>query len=512
MSRAAGDALRPPPPSAGSSLAGAATRGVFWSAATGAASKVVAAGSTLVLARLLDREAFGVAAYALTFTSLLDVLRGLGIAQALIYFPREERRTQTAFWLLAANSLVLGVLALAVAPLFGVFFRDPRAVPVIRALCLYFPLLAVGQVLDTELRKDLRFGKRFVPELTRTIVKALVGISLAVLGAGYWSLVTAHLAGAAVWSMALLAIVPWRPRRIFDREESRRLFGYGKHMVAVAVLVAITLRADHLVIGRFLGAAALGVYTIAFSLPAFVFQASSGLSQVLFPAYAKLERDAERLRSAALRTLRLAAAVFLPACAGMAVVTGPLVTVAFGRQWSDAAVLLPWMSAWAALTALTQHFSEVYKALGQIRVLSWMQVATAALTVPGLVWVGVEGWGLVAIVAILIAVRAVRVVIDLFVMRELVDLRPLAAARGVAPAFLASATMTAAVIAASRMLPQWPASVVLLTLASIGAVVYVGALAVLDRDVFGEVRRLLRAAIGERALAESEVGAAPRLS
>ena len=265
-------------------IRGAATRGVFWSTVTGGASKVVAAASTLVLARLLDREAFGVAAYALTFTSLLEVLRGLGIAQALIYFPRDERRTQTAFWLIVANSLALGVLALLAAPLFGLFFRDPRATGVIRVLVFYFPLLAMGQVLDVELRKEMRFGKRFVPELTRTLAKAVVAIVLAAIGAGYWSLVAAHVVGAAAWSAALLAIVPWRPRRIFDRAEAKHLFDYGKHMVAVAVLVAISLRADQLVIGRFLGASALGVYTIALALPAFVFQASSGLSQVLFPA------------------------------------------------------------------------------------------------------------------------------------------------------------------------------------------------------------------------------------
>ena len=84
MNRAAGEALGPESKRGGAAtIAGATTRGVFWSATTGAATKVVAGGSTLVLARLLDREAFGVAAYALTFTTLLEVLRGLGIGQAL---------------------------------------------------------------------------------------------------------------------------------------------------------------------------------------------------------------------------------------------------------------------------------------------------------------------------------------------------------------------------------------------------------------------------------------------
>jgi O-antigen/teichoic acid export membrane protein len=489
-------------------IRGAATRGVFWSAVTGGASKVVAAVSTLVLARLLDREAFGVAAYALTFTSLLEVLRGLGIAQALIYFPRDERRTQTAFWLIAANSLVLGALALLSAPLFGLFFRDPRATGVIRVLVFYFPLLAVGQVLDVELRKELRFGKRFVPELARTLAKAVIGIALAVIGAGYWSLVAAHVVGAAAWSAALLAILPWRPRRIFDREEARRLFGYGKHMVAVAVLVALSQRADHLVVGRFLGAGALGVYTIAFALPAFVFQASSGLSQVLFPAYAKLERDRERLRSAGLRTLRLAAAVFVPAGVGMGLVAAPLVAVAFGSQWSDAATVLPWMGAWAAITALTQHFGEVYKALGQTRILSWMTAVTTVLTVPGLVWVAREGLGLAAIVAVLIAARAVRIVLDLIAMHRLVDFQPAAALRSVAPALVATAIMVVTVLGAGRLLPAWPAAGLLTVLVAIGVAV----LSILDRGLLDEIRDLLRAAIGTRALPGRDVEARSRLS
>jgi PST family polysaccharide transporter len=483
-------------------LAGATTRGVFWSAAEDAASKAVGAASTLVLARLLHRQEFGVAAYALTFTTLLEVLRSFGIGQALIFFPRDERRTQTAFWLIAANGLALGVLALIAAPLLAAFYRDPRATGVISALALYFPLLALGQLLDVELRKDLRFAVRFVPELTRSVVKAAVSVALAFAGAGYWSLVIAQIVGAAAWSAVLWLLVPWRPRLVFDREEAKKLFGYGKHMVAVALLVAIALRADQIVVGRFLGAAALGLYTIAFALPAFLFQATSGASQVLFPAYARLERDRARLRSAALRTLRLAATVFVPAGVGLALVAEPLVLVAFGARWRDAIPVLPWMGVWAAVTVLTQHFGDVYKALGNARVLSMLQAVTTVLTIPALVWVGVSGRGLVAIVIVLIAVRLVRAVLDLVVMRRLVGLEPVAALRTVAPALAATALMSGVVLIARSALPALPAAAELAVLVTMGAGVYVAAVAVLDRGLLPELRALSRAAIvGDRAAA-----------
>jgi O-antigen/teichoic acid export membrane protein len=478
-------------------LAGAATRGVFWAIATSAAAKVVALGSTLVLARLLDSEAFGVAAYALTFTSLLELLRGLGIAQALIFFPRDDRRTSTAFWIIVANGVLLAAVALALAPAAGVFFRDARAPGVFRPLALYFPLLALGQVLDVELRKDLRFGRRFGPELARSLAKALVGVGLAALGAGYWSLLGAHVAGAAAFTAALWVVVPWRPQLTFDRTEARRLFDYGKHMVVVALLGAVVLRADHLTIGRFLGPEALGVYTVAFALPALVFQGSSGLSQILFPAYARLDRDRARLRSAALRTLRLAAAVFVPVGVGIALLPEPLILVAFGPEWRDAIAVLPWLGAWAVITSLTQHFGEVYKALGHTRLLAWLSAITAVLLVPGLVWVASRGGGLVGIVAVLIAVRLVRLVLDVIAVWKLIDLRPAAALYNVVPAFVSAAVMAPVVYALDRYTAALPQAARLALLVAAGAAVYAAALAALDRGLLAEIRELLRAAVAK---------------
>ena len=168
----------------GSGVAGVATRGVLWSLATGSASKVIAVASTLVLARLLGREELGVAAYAVTFAALFEVLRGLGVGQALIFFPSDERRMHTAFWLVLANGFLLAAVALALAPIASTFFRDPRAAGVVRPLALYFPLLALGQVLDFQLRKDLRFGRRFGPELARSLARGGVAVALAIAG---WS-------------------------------------------------------------------------------------------------------------------------------------------------------------------------------------------------------------------------------------------------------------------------------------------------------------------------------------
>jgi len=481
---------------AATGLAGAATRGVFWSAAGGALSKLVAAAGMLALARLLAREELGVAAYALTFASLFDVLRGFGTGQALIYFPSDERRTQTAFWIALANGLLLGALALALAPAVALFYRDPRAADVVRTMALYFPLLALGQVLDVQLRKDLRFGRRVGSELARSVARTAFAIGLAFAGFGYWSVIVSYLAGAAAWSAALWVLVPWRPRFVFDRAEAARLLGYGKHLVAVSVLVVIGMQADHLAVGRFFGPEALGVYAIAFAVPALFLQACAGLSQVLFPAYARLDGDPERLRSAALRTLRLAAALFVPAGVGLALVAEPLILGVFGREWRDAVPVLRWMCAWVVTTSLTYHLGDVYKAIGEARILAWLAAGTTVLLVPGMVWAGVRGGGLVAVVAVLIAVRMVRLALDLAVARKLIGLRPADALRNVWPALASAAAMAAVVLGVDRWVAGMPALPRLVLLVAAGAGAHLATLAAVDRGLYREIRDLARAALG----------------
>ena len=290
----------------------------------------------------------------------------------------------------------------------------------------------------------------------------------------------AHVVGAAAWSAALLAIVPWRPRRIFDREEAKRLFGYGKHMVAVAVLVAISLRADQLGGRPLPRRRARWASTPSLSrCPPFVFQAER---RSLAGALPRLREAGARSRAASLCRAAHAA----PGSGGVLARRrrhgAGRRAAGRGRrsapQWSDAAAVLPWMGAWAAITALTQHFGEVYKALGQTRILTWMQAITTVLTVPGLVWVAGQGrWagrhrrG---------ADRGARRARGARPDRDAPAGRP--STRGRASQRRSRARRhrdhgASRWSARGRVVPAWPAPALLAVLTAIGAVVYVGALA-----------------------------------
>jgi PST family polysaccharide transporter len=169
-------------------LAHTTLRGAVWVGASRVGGRVLFFLSTLLLARLLDPEDFGVAGYAVTLIVLLGSLPELGLGQALIHHRDDRETLDTGFWLGIAAGVVAFALVWVAAPLSAWFFGDDRAVSVTRVLALTFPLESLRNVHATLLRKNLDFRKRFVPDSVQSLAKGLVAIALALAGFGYWSL------------------------------------------------------------------------------------------------------------------------------------------------------------------------------------------------------------------------------------------------------------------------------------------------------------------------------------
>ena len=211
-----------------------AVKGTMWVYISTYSGKFLVFLSTIILARILIQEDFGVAGYALVVIGFVEVLRGMGIQAALIYFKRDADRINTAFWLSLLVGIGLFLLTwFVVAPLAGWFFQDSRAVQVTRLLGLTFPISALAIVHDSLLRKELAYKRRFVPEFMRNFGKGIVAIVLALLGLGYWSLIAGQIAAAVIAFVVLWIMVPWRPSLNFKRQHASGLLRYGTNIVTV---------------------------------------------------------------------------------------------------------------------------------------------------------------------------------------------------------------------------------------------------------------------------------------
>lgn len=362
-------------------------KGTLWAYINTYGGKLLAFVATTILARLLLKEDFGIAGYALIFIGFLETINGLGVGSALIFFPIDGERYNTAFWLGLSMGVSLFIFSWFGAPLVGMFFNDMRAVEVTRVLALTFPISALGIVHEAILRKDLAFKVKAIPDFTRNTSKGIVSIILAILGFGAWSLIAGQLAGVLFSMIAYWVVHPWRPALRLKREFLWPLTSYGSSIVSVTALGALILNADYLLVGRYLGPGALGVYTLAFRVPDLLIgQFSDILGQVLFPVYSKLSGSSDLIKRGLFMTRRYVSMVTVPIGVGLAMVSSPFVLTFFTEKWSEAIPILALIAISSVINSFGYNFGAVYKAQGKPELLTKLLIFRAFIFLPVLWW------------------------------------------------------------------------------------------------------------------------------
>ena len=368
-----------------SSFSIATVKGTFWTYTSYYSGKIIVFISTIILARLLTKDDFGVVGYALVVIGLLDVLGDLGVGAALVYHREDPHAASTAFWLGIFVGFVLFGLSWFVAPLAGWYFNDPRAVPVIRVLALTFPISAFSNVHSNLLRKGLEFKRKFVPDLSRSLAKGIFSILFAVLGFGAWSLVFGQVLGTLTTVITYWQVFSWKPSFHFNWSLGRSLLSYGMHLVAVDSLAMLLLNLDYLFVGRFLGAEALGVYSLAFRMPdLLITQFCTSVSAVLFPVYVKMRDNAQSLGHGFLVTMRYVSMVTVPLGLGLALVSRPFVLIFLTEKWVEAIPVIQAISIYAMFLSLAYNAGSLYKATGKPYILTRLGFVRLIMLAPAL--------------------------------------------------------------------------------------------------------------------------------
>ncbi len=473
-----------------------ALRGVFWTYLAYYSGKVLVFASTIILARLLSKADFGVAAFALTVIGFLEVASDFGIGAALIYHRDEPGAADTAFWLGLALSIVMATIAWMIAPLTSVFFDDPRVLPVVRALAFSFPLGALGNIHDVLLRKELSFQRKFLPDISRSIGKGLGSIALAFLGFGVWSLVIGQLVGTALATIVLWMTHPWRPSLRFGGPTSRALLKYGVNIVAVDGLGLILSNTDYLLVGHYLGAVALGVYQLAFRIPdLLIMQFCSLISKVVFPLYAKLREDPTALTRGFLTTTRYVALVTVPLSLGMMLVARPLVLVVFSDKWIEAVPVLQAISIYSLMLSLAYNAGDVYKAQGRPEILTRIAFVRVLVLIPGLYWAASQVKSIEMVGWVHAAVAFLFGLITLAIASRMLHASWRQLVGALRPAVLAGAVMSLVVLAVMSSLQNAGPFFQLVSGIITGAIVFTMTLWFVERSAVLESYEIVRGAL-----------------
>ena len=353
---------------------------------------VTALVATAVIARFATPAEVGVVATALSIMAIARCLEEFGLGDAVVQRAELETGQVTVlFWINAAMGLALGaVFATAAAPIAG-FFGQTELVPIIVALSLTFPFGALGGMHRALLRRSFRFRSLAAANAIATIAGSAAGIAIAVAGGGAWALVGQTLVNSLTHLVGCWVASGWRPGLPQRGTEVRPMLRFGIHLAAANFLGQATRNIDNILIAKFVGPAAVGVYDRAFQLMLLpMSHFNQPFNTAVVPALSRLQHDPEAYRRLYRKLNGVLASISFPIAVFLGVAAPAIVATLYGPAWSESATLLRLLAPCGLLLSLNGSIGWAFTSLGRTgRQVRWTVIASAvsiAGIVAGLPW------------------------------------------------------------------------------------------------------------------------------
>ena len=469
-------------------------KSIVWTAVRIGSDRLFSFAIFAVLARKLGPEAFGVFALAAAFAEVVRVLPAAGFTSAL-QRAREvsPEMADTVLWASLAVACI-GAAALAVlARPIGLLVGEPAVAPLLVGLGLTLPVSAAG---GTHIALMLReFGHKAMASrsVASNLLGGAAGLAAVWSGWGAWSLVVQRAVSELVGTVMAWQAYPWWPRRAFSTRVLRELSGYSITMTYNHVLYAALVRVQDVIIGRFIGTAAVGQYRTAWRTVDLVAQGViMPFNQVALPALGRLQDDLPAFRKAYLRITAVCSAVAVPAIVGFAVLAPDAIPLVFGAQWAPAAAVAQVLGLMAVPFTLNRFAAPALVTLGRYTTLARFSSLQLILTV--VMSLAAAPYGLVAIASAYVARAYLMLPFQMWALKRYSGLGYREVLRSVAPAFGTSALMAAAVVGLDAAVGDVlrARDLYLVTAIPLGALVYLGCLWLLARRFVTEQVRDLR--------------------
>lgn len=349
--------------------------GFFWQLGQKISCQLISFGISVVLARLLSPNDYGVVAICSMFLMLVGIIIDGGLGTALIQKKDiDEIDFNTVFYAGTVFSFIIYAITFVIAPFIAVLFDNEQITPVIRVLAILMPIGTLSSVQSAFIQRQMAFRKYFISSLYGTIASGCIGLIMAFMGFGVWALVGQSLVNTLTNTIVLFIINQWRPKWMFSWERFRILFSFGWRMVAVNGLNAFFYQLKGYVIGYKYSASDLAYYNRGEGLPGILYNnISSTINTVLFPALSNLQDDKQAIKHALARSMRTTCFFLMPALLGLAAISDKLVLIIFTEKWAAAIPFMQVICFISCSDILGMANYQAIKALGKVDVLLKME-------------------------------------------------------------------------------------------------------------------------------------------
>lgn len=409
-------------------------KGTLWSSIERFSVQGISFIVMIIMARILTPADYGLVGMIAIFMAISQSLIDSGFSQALIRKQdRSEVDNSTVFYFNIAIGIVLYLILFFSAPLIADFYKEPKLIPITRAIGLNLVFNSLAVVQRALYTINLNFKTQAKATLIGVVTSGTVGIWMAYSGYGVWSIVTQQLTNVGLVSICLWIFSKWRPILAFSKQSFKDLFNFGSKLLASGILNTIYNNLYLILIGKIFRASDLGYYTRAHQFTDFASSNLTGIIQrVSYPVLCTIQSDDTRLADVYRKLLRISAFIIFPLMMGLAAVARPMVLTILTEKWLFAATLilpLCFSQMWYPVHAINLNLlqvkgrSDLFLKLEIIKKI--IGVAIICITIPmGLL---AMCWGTVvnSIIALVINTHYTGKLIHLGFLKQMWDLLPI---------------------------------------------------------------------------------------
>ena len=360
--------------------------GAIWKCCERTSGQLISFIVSIILARILLPNDYGLIALVFVFTTLCDKLVVCGFATSLIQKKNaDEKDFSSVFYLSFGIAIVLYVLlfvgASAIADFYNKFDRE-QLISIIRVLGLGLFVMAFNSVQQAYVSRNMLFKRNFYSSLGGVIISGVVGVTMAYTGYGVWSLVAQNLIATLTNAVILLMTVHWYPKLYFSIDRLKELFTYGWKIFLSSIIKMLYNDLRSLVIGKFFTPADLAFYNRGQTLPQLIDTNITGtIDSVLFPAYSKLQDDKLAMITAMRRAVKTSCYILMPALSLMAAVSTPLVILLLTEKWLPCVPYMQILCFSFMFSPIETENLQSIKAIGRSDIVLKLEIAKRSIGV-----------------------------------------------------------------------------------------------------------------------------------
>lgn len=308
---------------------------LIWRFAERSGAQIVQFIVSIVLARLLLPETFGIISLVLVIAQIFQVFVDSGLGNALIQKKdADDLDFSSVFWFNIVWCLLLYVVVYFAAPGIALFYKDISLIPVVRFLCITIIISGLKNVQQAYVSRTMQFKKFFFSTLGGTIASAFAGIGLAYAGLGVWAIVAQKLVNLTVDTLVLWITVKWRPKFIFSIERLKSLLSFGWKLLVSALLDTVYTNLRQLVIGRIYTTSELAYYNQGVKFPEIIAaNINTSIDSVLLPTMSQEQDYKTKVKGMTRRAIKISTYVMAPLMMGLTFCAHSVVGLVLTDKW-----------------------------------------------------------------------------------------------------------------------------------------------------------------------------------